>query len=121
MSQMHSQQHQQQSSYNNPFAQNGSSSHYGGNNYGYLPWGAPFPSLHMWPLQDTFGFKMIHLPPGQRVSPRLDSSRTADLWLNRSRLVDKRIIRLYRMNGMLFSIQKSYREHMRRSGNKVER
>ncbi|WVN87267.1 uncharacterized protein L203_102444 [Cryptococcus depauperatus CBS 7841] len=32
-----------------------------------LPWGAPFPSLHLWPIQDTFQMKMIHLPEGQRV------------------------------------------------------
>ncbi|OCF44842.1 hypothetical protein I317_01331 [Kwoniella heveanensis CBS 569] len=32
-----------------------------------LPWGAPFPSLHLWPLQDTFVMKMIHLPEGQRI------------------------------------------------------
>lgn len=33
-------------------------------------WGGPFPSLHMWPVPDTFVMKMIHLPPGQRVSMR---------------------------------------------------
>ncbi|WWC59685.1 uncharacterized protein I303_102247 [Kwoniella dejecticola CBS 10117] len=32
-----------------------------------LPWGGPFPSLHLWPLQDTFVMKMIHLPEGQRI------------------------------------------------------
>ncbi|TXT05583.1 uncharacterized protein COLE_06903 [Cutaneotrichosporon oleaginosum] len=35
-----------------------------GNN---APWGGPFPSLHLWPIQDTFQMKMIHLPGGQRV------------------------------------------------------
>lgn len=35
---------------------------------GEVPWGAPFPSLHLWPIQDTFQMKMIHLPEGQRVS-----------------------------------------------------
>ncbi|OCF77160.1 hypothetical protein I204_02872 [Kwoniella mangroviensis CBS 8886] len=30
-------------------------------------WGGPFPSLHLWPLQDTFVMKMIHLPEGQRI------------------------------------------------------
>ncbi|WWC86694.1 uncharacterized protein L201_001571 [Kwoniella dendrophila CBS 6074] len=39
----------------------------GGQNNGGLPWGAPFPSLHLWPLQDTFVMKMIHLPEGQRI------------------------------------------------------
>ncbi|WRT64575.1 uncharacterized protein IL334_001507 [Kwoniella shivajii] len=34
---------------------------------GNLPWGGPFPSLHLWPLQDTFVMKMIHLPEGQRI------------------------------------------------------
>ncbi|EIW71048.1 hypothetical protein TREMEDRAFT_27547, partial [Tremella mesenterica DSM 1558] len=29
--------------------------------------GSPYPSLHMWPLHDTFGMKMIHLPEGQRI------------------------------------------------------
>lgn len=33
-----------------------------------VPWGAPFPSLHLWPIEDTFAMKMIHLPEGQRVS-----------------------------------------------------
>ncbi|KAK1921779.1 cell cycle arrest in response to pheromone-related protein [Papiliotrema laurentii] len=32
-----------------------------------LPWGGPFPSLHLWPIQDTFAMKMIHLPEGQRI------------------------------------------------------
>lgn len=32
-----------------------------------LPWGAPFPSLHLWPLNETFVMKMIHLPAGQRI------------------------------------------------------
>lgn len=27
------------------------------------PWGGPFPSLHLWPLNETFTTKMIHLPP----------------------------------------------------------
>ena len=31
------------------------------------PWGGPFPSLHLWPIQDTFQMKMIHLPAGQKV------------------------------------------------------
>lgn len=37
------------------------------------PWGSPFPSLHLWPLNETFTTKMIHLPPvgseteGERV------------------------------------------------------
>ncbi|WVF69585.1 hypothetical protein IAT40_004363 [Kwoniella sp. CBS 6097] len=39
----------------------------GGGNGNNLPWGAPFPSLHLWPLQDTFVMKMIHLPEGQRI------------------------------------------------------
>ncbi|WVR04799.1 hypothetical protein IAU60_001811 [Kwoniella sp. DSM 27419] len=30
-------------------------------------WGGPFPSLHLWPVQDTFVMKMIHLPEGQRI------------------------------------------------------
>ncbi|WWD21686.1 hypothetical protein CI109_106172 [Kwoniella shandongensis] len=34
---------------------------------GGTPWGGPFPSLHLWPLQDTFAMKMIHLPDGQRI------------------------------------------------------
>ncbi|OXG75109.1 hypothetical protein C350_05288 [Cryptococcus neoformans MW-RSA36] len=34
---------------------------------GEVPWGAPFPSLHLWPIQDTFQMKMIHLPEGQRI------------------------------------------------------
>jgi hypothetical protein len=33
-----------------------------------LTWGAPFPSLHLWPMNETFVMKMIHLPPGQKVS-----------------------------------------------------
>ncbi|KAJ9100510.1 hypothetical protein QFC21_003550 [Naganishia friedmannii] len=33
-----------------------------------VPWGGPFPSLHLWPLNETFVMKMIHLPPGERVS-----------------------------------------------------
>ena len=28
-----------------------------------IPWGGPFPSLHLWPLNETFTTKMIHLPP----------------------------------------------------------
>jgi hypothetical protein len=28
-----------------------------------MPWGGPFPSLHLWPLNETFATKMIHLPP----------------------------------------------------------
>ncbi|KAK8847602.1 hypothetical protein IAR55_005461 [Kwoniella newhampshirensis] len=39
----------------------------GGGGGGNTPWGGPFPSLHLWPLQDTFGMKMIHLPDGQRI------------------------------------------------------
>ncbi|KAJ9093922.1 hypothetical protein QFC19_008155 [Naganishia cerealis] len=31
------------------------------------PWGGPFPSLHLWPLNETFVMKMIHLPPGERI------------------------------------------------------
>ncbi|TXT16079.1 hypothetical protein VHUM_00582 [Vanrija humicola] len=31
------------------------------------PWGTPYPALHLWPIQDTFQMKMIHLPAGQRV------------------------------------------------------
>ncbi|KAI5453359.1 hypothetical protein NCC49_005838 [Naganishia albida] len=34
---------------------------------GSFPWGGPFPSLHLWPLNETFVMKMIHLPPGERV------------------------------------------------------
>ncbi|KAL1413275.1 hypothetical protein Q8F55_001030 [Vanrija albida] len=34
---------------------------------GTVGWGTPFPSLHLWPIQDTFQMKMIHLPAGQRV------------------------------------------------------
>ncbi|WVQ79848.1 hypothetical protein IAT38_001948 [Cryptococcus sp. DSM 104549] len=41
-------------------------SHPGVNNGGQ-PWGGPFPSLHLWPMQDTFAMKMIHLPEGQRI------------------------------------------------------
>lgn len=33
-------------------------------------WGSPFPSLHLWPLNETFVMKMIHLPSGQKVSTR---------------------------------------------------
>lgn len=36
---------------------------------GNFPWGSPFPSLHLWPLNETFVMKMIHLPPGERVRP----------------------------------------------------
>ncbi|KAJ9122277.1 hypothetical protein QFC22_001697 [Naganishia vaughanmartiniae] len=32
-----------------------------------VPWGGPFPSLHLWPLNETFVMKMIHLPPSERV------------------------------------------------------
>jgi hypothetical protein len=32
-----------------------------------MSWGGPFPSLHLWPIQDTFQMKMIHLPDQQRV------------------------------------------------------
>jgi len=39
-----------------------------GSNSNNLPWGAPFPSLHLWPIEDTFAMKMIHLPEAQRVS-----------------------------------------------------
>nr|XP_019008276.1 uncharacterized protein I206_06831 [Kwoniella pini CBS 10737]OCF47057.1 hypothetical protein I206_06831 [Kwoniella pini CBS 10737] len=39
----------------------------GGQSNGNVPWGGPFPSLHLWPLQDTFVMKMIHLPDGQRI------------------------------------------------------
>ena len=35
---------------------------------GNVPWGGPFPALHMWPLHDTFQMKMIHLPQGEKVS-----------------------------------------------------
>ena len=35
---------------------------------GQGPWGGPFPTLHLWPLHDTFQMKMIHLPVGERVS-----------------------------------------------------
>lgn len=38
------------------------------------PWGGPFPSLHLWPLQNTFETKMIHLPDGQKVSACLCTS-----------------------------------------------
>lgn len=31
------------------------------------PWGGPFPSLHLWPLNETFVMKMIHLPPSERI------------------------------------------------------
>ncbi|GHJ87254.1 hypothetical protein NliqN6_3656 [Naganishia liquefaciens] len=31
------------------------------------PWGGPFPSLHLWPLNETFIMKMIHLPPNERI------------------------------------------------------
>lgn len=43
-------------------------SSHGTSNGNGLPWGAPFPSLHLWPIQDTFAMKMVHLPQGQRVS-----------------------------------------------------
>lgn len=36
-------------------------------------WGGPFPSLHMWPVQETFSMKMIHLPEGQRVCRYMQS------------------------------------------------
>ncbi|ODO08541.1 hypothetical protein L198_00271 [Cryptococcus wingfieldii CBS 7118] len=39
----------------------------GGQPQGGEQWGGPFPSLHLWPLQDTFQMKMIHLPEGQRI------------------------------------------------------
>ncbi|OXG99127.1 hypothetical protein C370_07444, partial [Cryptococcus neoformans A1-35-8] len=39
----------------------------GGQAQGGEQWGGPFPSLHLWPLQDTFQMKMIHLPEGQRI------------------------------------------------------
>ncbi|WVW78216.1 hypothetical protein I302_100167 [Kwoniella bestiolae CBS 10118] len=39
----------------------------GGQANGGVPWGGPFPSLHLWPLQDTFVMKMIHLGEGQRI------------------------------------------------------
>jgi len=32
-----------------------------------ISWGGPFPALHLWPIQDTFVMKMIHLPEQQRV------------------------------------------------------
>ena len=32
-----------------------------------LPWTPVYPALHLWPMQDTFVMKMIHLPDGQRV------------------------------------------------------
>jgi hypothetical protein len=51
-------------------------------------WGKPFPSLHLWPLQDTFQMKMIHLPEGQRVSGspvlHLATFRAAGISLPRS-------------------------------------
>jgi hypothetical protein len=43
-----------------------------------VPWGGPFPSLHLWPMNETFPTKMIHLPPclsrvgGERVSQFLN-------------------------------------------------
>lgn len=37
------------------------------NQIGGPAWGGPFPSLHLWPLNETFVLKMIHLPEGQKV------------------------------------------------------
>ncbi|WVQ98264.1 hypothetical protein IAU59_005387 [Kwoniella sp. CBS 9459] len=47
--------------------QGGQGNNNNGANGSNLPWGGPFPSLHLWPLQDTFVMKMIHLPDGQRI------------------------------------------------------
>jgi hypothetical protein len=49
--------------------QNGSSST--STNSQQQPWGGPFPSLHLWPIQDTFQMKMIHLPEQARVGADL--------------------------------------------------
>lgn len=72
-------QHQYLSHSIGPLAQQGQTmNHSSGPNSGgggEVPWGAPFPSLHLWPIQDTFQMKMIHLPEGQRVS--FESSTTS--------------------------------------------
>jgi hypothetical protein len=69
--------------HNNPFAERprrtDSPSGFGSVNAGEeLPWGAPFPSLHMWPLNETFATKMIHLPPitGRNPAERVSVSRS---------------------------------------------
>jgi hypothetical protein len=69
-----------------------------------VPWGGPFPSLHLWPLNETFVMKMIHLPQGERVSHTLASFSphrsfaSAQLMsvpdIYRSRLVDRPMPRL---------------------------
>jgi hypothetical protein len=61
--QMHHLQQQQQGS----FPQHVAAQSNGGQRDG-VQWGGPFPSLHLWPIQETFTMKMIHLPEGQRVS-----------------------------------------------------
>ncbi len=37
---------------------------------GNEPWGSPFPSLHLWPINETFVMKMIALSGNQRVRSR---------------------------------------------------
>lgn len=62
--QMHHLQQQQST-----FAQHVAAQSNGGQRDG-VQWGGPFPSLHLWPIQETFTMKMIHLPEGQRVGRR---------------------------------------------------
>jgi hypothetical protein len=49
-----------------------------------MPWGGPFPSLHLWPLNETFATKMIHLPPITGRNPAERVSRKVPLLYDNS-------------------------------------
>ena len=109
-----------------------------GGMHGQAPWGGPFPSLHMWPIHETFAMKMIHLPDQQRVShPTAQRSHKARKGLHhqgrsgrfivsyadwrRSRLGDRRTSRLFQASGMPTLTRKSCRGHTPRYGRAGER
>ena len=53
------------------------------NQIGGPAWGGPFPSLHLWPLNETFVLKMIHLPEGQKVGFWLEAiTRVTELLIS---------------------------------------
>lgn len=81
------------------------------------PWGGPFPSLHLWPIQDTFQMKMIHLPAGQRVR----TSKVQAYLLVRSKLAARPTPRQFPASAMRTLIPKFYLERTPRSGSREAR
>ncbi|ORY21745.1 hypothetical protein BCR39DRAFT_552966 [Naematelia encephala] len=70
------------------------------------PWGSPFPSLHLWPIQETFQMKMIHLPEGQRIKiGRQTNTKTAPGERNAyfdSKVLSRTHAEIWEQNGQIY-------------------